>query len=241
MGAPLKKNSQESSEAFTATTQQKSTFRRSIFSRFSLALKYYLYERLLYRKQLNKFWELLGGHIFFQTVSSAVELDLFNVLEKNGPSSIEQISFALNLKEQPCRILLLGLVTCGAVSKKKNLYFNSPLAKRFLVSNAPWKLANCFRWQSHINYIPMSRFTEALQSGVNVGLQDFPGNGNTLYERLVSNPEKEKIFQDSMEELSKLSNNQLAQLLIFLKQKLLSMLVEVMAQILLKLQSSILT
>jgi len=50
------------------------------------------------------------------------------------------------------------------------------------------------RMANHIQYRPMARFTEALKTNTNVGLQEIPGSAPNLYMRLAENPPLEKIF-----------------------------------------------
>ena len=57
----------------------------------------------------NNFIHLIGGHIFFQTVNTAVKFKLFDLLEQKGSLSLQQIASHLNIQTRPARILLLGL------------------------------------------------------------------------------------------------------------------------------------
>src|SRR5579883_1659344 len=71
---------------------------------------------------LRQAWErlylVLGGHIYFQTLSAAVRLDLFTLLSKRGPLTRAEIAAALDIAEKPARILLLGCTALGLLHKE---------------------------------------------------------------------------------------------------------------------------
>src|SRR5690348_9868432 len=46
----------------------------------------------LMQSQMERFHLVIGGHIYFQTLSAAVELDLFSLLSEHGSLSREQIA-----------------------------------------------------------------------------------------------------------------------------------------------------
>lgn len=52
----------------------------------------------------------------------------------------------------------------------------------------------CLEAFHRLMYQPFYFLTDALRQGTNVGLRYFPGNGNTLYERLESHLEGKKVF-----------------------------------------------
>src|SRR5437588_9797911 len=97
----------------------------------------YLLERVLLRRPYERMYLILGGHIFFQTLSAAVELDLFSLLHKHKRMTREQIARALGCAEQPIRILLLGCTTLGLLRKRGPSYCNTFLSRRLFVRSAP--------------------------------------------------------------------------------------------------------
>jgi len=154
---------------------------------------------------------VLGGHIFFQTLSAAVQIDLFTLLAKEGPLTLPALAKRLGLAEKPVRILLLGCTTLGLLHKDGESYRNSPAAQQFLNRAAPGNMVAIVEWQHFINYRPMYFLHDAVKANSNVGLdQVFPGPGNTLYERLTQHPQLEKIFQDAMKAISVQANAMLA-------------------------------
>jgi hypothetical protein len=153
---------------------------------------------------------VLGGHIFFQTLSAAVQLDLFSLLAKEGPLTLPALAGRLGLAEKPARILLLGCAALGLLHKEGDAYRNSPPAQQLLNRAAPGNLVPIVEWQHFINYRPMYFFAEALKANRNVGLEVLDGPGQTLYERLTRHPRLEQIFQEAMKAISVQANATLA-------------------------------
>ena len=54
---------------------------------------------------LERLYFVFGGHIFFQTLRTAVQLDLFTLLAKDGPLTRQEIAKKLDIAEQPMRIV----------------------------------------------------------------------------------------------------------------------------------------
>jgi ubiquinone/menaquinone biosynthesis C-methylase UbiE len=160
---------------------------------------------------LERLYMVLGGHIYFQTLSAAVELRLFDLLHDHGELTRRDIARLLELEDQPTRILLLGCAALGLVETTGEAYFNSAVSETYLRREAPESLVPVVRWQNHINYRPMAAFLDALRANRNVGLDAMEGTGKTLYERLACQPELEQIFQDAMQAISTQANKSLVE------------------------------
>ena len=189
---------------------ERNLFRRSL----SLAWQR-LQERWLLRRPLAQMYHLIGGHIYFQTLSAAVQLDLFTLLARRGAMTRAQIAGELKLAEKPTRILLLGLVTLGLLRRRGAAYANTMLADQMLNRDRPRNIAAIVLWQHFINYRAMAHFHAALHANRNVGLREFSGDEPTLYQRLTHDPTLEKIFQDAMEAISRQANHLLAEAMDF--------------------------
>lgn len=172
-------------------------------------------EGVLLKRQFEKFYLIMGGHIYFQTLSAAVEFDLFGILSKHKRLTRSEIARILDIDEKPARILLLGCTSLGLLRKSGATYSNSRLAERLLVRDAPANIISVIRWQNHINYRPMQRFFEAIKSNTNLGLDEFEGKEDTLYGRLTHDPTLERIFQDAMQSISVQANKMLAKFVDF--------------------------
>lgn len=160
---------------------------------------------------LNQLVLIAGGHSAFQLLWAGVELELFTLLSQEPDLNLEQISERLGLQYYPCRVLLVGLTALGLIKKQELGYANALLTERMLVKGSPEYAGEILGWQAHIVYPGMMDFLDSLRQGTNVGLNNFMGNGKTLYERLVSHPKLEHVFQDAMSALSAQANAYLIQ------------------------------
>ena len=167
-------------------------------------------ERWFLRRRLARIYQLMGGHIYFQTLSAAAQLDLFTLLAREQRLTRPQIARQLGLQEKPARILLLGCVTLGLLRKRGGFYENTRLSAHLLNRDQPRNIVPIILWQQFINYRAMSAFPEALAANRNVGLREFQGAEPTLYQRLAHHPDLEKIFQAAMEAISRQANHLLA-------------------------------
>ncbi|WP_295438485.1 methyltransferase [uncultured Thiodictyon sp.] len=149
------------------------------------------------------------GHSAFQLLWAGAELKLYDTLCGSPGLSPGAIGEALGLAEYPCRVLLVGLTALGVVEKRGDAYFNADLTERLLVSGQPESFTPVLGWQAHIVYPGLQDFLESLRAGTNLGLARFPGEGTTLYQRLVAHPALEQVFQDAMSALSNQANRHL--------------------------------
>jgi SAM-dependent methyltransferase len=150
---------------------------------------------------------IAGGHSAFQLLWSGDQLGVYALLSNEPGIGLHEIAERLGLAAYPCRILLVGLTALGIISKEDGRYHNATLTEQILVKGKPGYFGPILGWQAHIVYPGLVDFLESLKQGTNVGLSRFPGNGPTLYERLVSHPELEQVFQDAMSALSVQANN----------------------------------
>ncbi len=169
-----------------------------------------LVEAFLLRRQFEKLYFVFGGHIFFQTMRTAVQLDLFTLLAREGRMTRQQIAEKLGLEEQPVRIVLLGLTTSGLLRKRGSYYSNTYLSKLLLNTDSPRKITAYVELQHQAMYKGLYWMHESVRENRNVGLKEFPGNEPTLYQRLAHSPQLERTFQEAMQELSVQSNVGLA-------------------------------
>ncbi len=179
---------------------------KAIWTGASGATRDDLIEEVLLEDELDRFWLVLGGAIFFQTLRAATQLELFTLLSEHPGLTQPQIAERLGLEEKPARILLLGCTALGLLRKQDDTYANAPLAQLFLTRGSRKSLRSVIEWQHHINYKPMHSFLEALKENRNVGLREYKGDEPTLYQRLAHYPELEKIFQDAMADISVQAN-----------------------------------
>ena len=168
------------------------------------------FENVVLRRQVERLYLVFGGHIFFQTLRTAVQLGLFSLLAKKGPLTRQEIARQLGVEEQPARIIVLGLTAVGLLRKRGQRYSNSHLAQLLLVQDSPRKITAYVELQHRVMYKGLYWLEQSVREYRNVGLKEFPGDEPTLYQRLAHDPETERIFQEAMQELSVQANAHLA-------------------------------
>jgi ubiquinone/menaquinone biosynthesis C-methylase UbiE len=178
-------------------------------------------EKWIGQHQSNKIAQILGGHIFFQTLVAAVRLELFTQLSRQPGMTLSQIASKLGIEEKPARILLLGCVSIGLLQKKKEYFFNSSISEKNFNKDNPLNLIPILEWQNFIAYRALYYFTEAIKKNENVGLKEFDGEEKTLYERLAHYPNLEAIYQNAMESTSQMANWMLQKYVDFSRYKFL--------------------
>lgn len=142
------------------------------------------------------------GHIPSALVWAGIELGLFTLLSEEGPRARSELAQRLGLEDQPLRVLLNGLHALGVLVREDGKYRNGPAASLRLDKNSPGNWLAVLGWQHHIVYRGLFHLAEAVRAGSNVGLREFPGTGDTLYERIGGNPVLEDVFQTAMSHLS---------------------------------------
>lgn len=165
-----------------------------------------LHEKVFIKRHTDSFYLIFGGHVYFETLHSAVELDLFSLLYTHGRLTEEEIARYLKLQVQPCRILLLGLTATKILRKRGRYYSNSLIAKMVLCRQSEKSLIAYVKLQHHVYYPGVRWFYDSLKENRNVGLKEFKGTEPTLYQRLSHHPDLEFLFQQAMQELSRQTN-----------------------------------
>ncbi len=141
---------------------------------------------------------VMFGHLHFQSLWAGVELGVFEAIARKGPRSVDQLAGDVRLQAQPARMVAANLAALGLLERRGERLDNGPLVRRFLLEGSEQSLVPVIRWQARIVYTGIEDYVRSLRENRNVGLERFPGAGNTLYERLVAQPELEKVFQDAM-------------------------------------------
>lgn len=165
----------------------------------------------LFRDNLTeeKLHLLIEGHAAFQCLWAGVELGLYKLLSARPRLTRKEIAEGLNVQERPVRVLVTGLVSLGVLLKEGDLYSLSAWADRCLVEGRPEYLGDTMAWQRYIVYPGLEDFAGSLRANKNTGLDKFPGQGDSLYARLRSDPFKERVFARAMEGLSRQANKAL--------------------------------
>jgi hypothetical protein len=154
---------------------------------------------------------ILGGHVFFQTLRSAVDLDVFTLLARNPGATLQRLAELAGVERKPMRILLLGCTALGLIDKRGDGYSNGPAAERLLNRDSSGNIIAAVEFAHQLVYRPMFHLADAIRANRNVGLCEFPGEGTTLYQRLSQHPELERVFQEGLQSTTALTVEQLLQ------------------------------
>ncbi len=146
---------------------------------------------------------LVHGTTAFELLRTALEFDLFEKLEEAGGMDVAATAAALEVDEQPARILLLGLASLLLLEKDGDNYVNSRMVRRKLLREGERFLGPLIDIQAKIINATMVDFAEAMRQHTNVGLRRLDGPGDTLYERLTATPDLQKVFYDNMGDASR--------------------------------------
>lgn len=145
---------------------------------------------------------MLGGAGFFQAIVAAHELGLFRYLAAHPGVSQAAITEGLGLPPASVRVLLLSCCAMRLVERTEaGEYRNAEWVSAAFAGERP-SFTTVVEGFAKLLYQPFSRLTESLRRGTNLGLECFPGPGNTLYERLSAHPELEAVFHAWMSNLS---------------------------------------
>ncbi|GAA2923084.1 methyltransferase [Streptomyces thioluteus] len=155
---------------------------------------------------LSSLVPVLFGFAAFQQLRAASELQLFEYLTLNGPSSSDEVSTGLGLPPKSARTLLLGTTALGLTERTGDRYTPSETL-RAAIDDGTWPhIRSIIDFQQRVSYLPAQEYAESLRTGKNLGLKHLPGTGRDLYTRLEENPELGNRFYRGMHAWSELSN-----------------------------------
>jgi hypothetical protein len=151
--------------------------------------------------------QVMNAYIYSQTLATACDVGLFAFLSANPGATREALGRAMGLTAHGTRVLMLAACAAGLVRRdgESGGYRNSEMAEKALVAGSPYCMLPFIQFNHGIQQRCSSRLTRALQEGRNAGLDEFPGPGATLYERLAGYPELESLFQEAMGAYTRLS------------------------------------
>jgi hypothetical protein len=154
----------------------------------------------LTNKEWKQLCDVMNGYIYSQTLVTACDLDLFTLLSAHPGATQEQLAQSLGLSPHCTRILMLACCAVGLVLRDSadGGYRNSGIAAKVLVSGSPYSMLPFIQFNHRVQERCSSHLTKALKENRNAGLDEFPGGGATLYERLAEYPELENLFHDAM-------------------------------------------
>jgi 2-polyprenyl-3-methyl-5-hydroxy-6-metoxy-1,4-benzoquinol methylase len=87
-------------------------------------------------------WAAIEGLGRYYILLAALELDVFDTLQRLGPSPVEDIAVALDASVDHVRALLDGVVALDLLDQFTDIYELNDAAKRYLVSDGPASMAD---------------------------------------------------------------------------------------------------
>lgn len=87
-------------------------------------------------------WAAIEGLGRYYILLAAIELDLFDVLQRTGPVTVESLGETMDLPVDHLRSLLDGVVALELLDQYTDVYELNDAAKRYLVSDGPASMAD---------------------------------------------------------------------------------------------------
>jgi SAM-dependent methyltransferase len=143
----------------------------------------------------DQLYRIMYGSIAFEMLHAASVLGVFDYLARNPDAGTPDVGEAVGLDPYPCDILMTGLRGLGLVLGDESAMSNAPLADQCFVKGEDGR---------HLPFIHdvvnpgMREFIAAARQSANRGLDHFPGNGTSLYDRLESDPGKLRSLHDHL-------------------------------------------
>jgi SAM-dependent methyltransferase len=134
---------------------------------------------------------LAAGHVEARIVQSAVELEIFDALEKS-PLKAETVAGRLGLEPKATELLLNALASLALLQKQGEVFSLSDTAGQYLVKSSPQYLGGMIRFESHL-WGCWEKLPQAIRTGK-------PARLPNMYQ---DDPAETEIFIDAMDSLVK--------------------------------------
>ncbi len=86
-------------------------------------------------------WAAIEGLARYHVLVAALELDVFDTLQRLGPSRVDAINAEIDASEEHLRTLLDSVVVLGLLDQRNGVYELNDTAERYLVSDGPATMA----------------------------------------------------------------------------------------------------
>ena len=87
-------------------------------------------------------WAAIEGLGRYYILTAALELDVFDALERTGPVTVDVLADELGVSEPHLGSLLDGVVALGLLDQVLDVYELNDTARRYLVSDSPASMAD---------------------------------------------------------------------------------------------------
>jgi SAM-dependent methyltransferase len=130
------------------------------------------------------------------------ELGVFDHLSRHPGATAAQVAESTGIQQYPCDILLTGLRGLGMVLDDDAGLANAPLIESNYARGGDGKH---LPFVQHVVNPGMAAFIDSVRQGANVGLDHFPGEGTSLYDRLESDPVKLRYLHEHLRATSEVT------------------------------------
>ncbi|GAB2805347.1 methyltransferase [Streptomyces daliensis] len=112
----------------------------------------------------QKIMELASGLWVSKTLSTALDIGLFDALADKPGSTVTELAARLGLDRRPVRSLTTACAALGLLAKKDERCFNTPLSARYLVRAAPDYFGGWVEMLERHDYPGWMRLSDALRT-----------------------------------------------------------------------------
>jgi ubiquinone/menaquinone biosynthesis C-methylase UbiE len=150
----------------------------------------------------DQLYRIMYGSIAFQMLYAGSELGIFDHLSRHPGATAAEVAESTGIRPYPCDILLTGLRGLGMIVGNDSGLRNAPLIESNFAQGGDGKHLPFIQ---HIVNPGMAAFIESVEQGANLGLDEFPANGATLYDRLESDPVKLRYLHEHLRATSEVT------------------------------------
>lgn len=150
----------------------------------------------------DQLYRIMYGSIAFQMLYAGSELGVFDHLSRHPGATAAQVAESTGIQQYPCDILLTGLRGLGMVLGDDAGLANAPLIESNYARGGDGKH---LPFVQHVVNPGMAAFIDSVRQGANVGLDQFPGEGTSLYDRLESDPVKLRYLHEHLRATSEVT------------------------------------
>ena len=101
---------------------------------------------------IEKIDRVMEGYQTYQTLTAALDLGLFDFLDREGPSDREKIAQGIGINVMFSGCFLNTLVDIGILSIQDEKYANTPAVSDFLIGSSPFYQGDWIRYTSNGTY-----------------------------------------------------------------------------------------
>ncbi|XP_071782448.1 putative bifunctional dTTP/UTP pyrophosphatase/methyltransferase protein isoform X1 [Centroberyx gerrardi] len=168
------------------------------------------------KEGLQRMIELMDGFKASKALFTASKMRVFDLLQSRPGLDAAQMAQEIKASVKGTECLLeacvsLGLLESQERSYQKPVYDNSDLARRFLLSDAPWSLQGYIEHCNELVWPLFSHLESAVREGTNQHQKAFGKKSNDLFQDAYYNRHEVKLrFMNAMHSIAKATGRAVA-------------------------------